>query len=94
MPETGITCPRCDRTSSNPSDILNRYCGACHKFHDNTPELRDRRLDPRYYDVITLKGQCPACDDPACAWGCPGGANVVMHRPGKPKERIIDARDS
>jgi len=29
-----ITCPRCGMTSYNPNDIRERYCGACHMFHD------------------------------------------------------------
>jgi hypothetical protein len=29
-----ITCPRCGRTSYNPNDIAQRYCGACHRFHE------------------------------------------------------------
>ena len=27
-----FTCPDCHRTSWNPSDIGNLYCGHCHKF--------------------------------------------------------------
>lgn len=27
-----ITCPQCDRTSYNPNDIKNKYCGNCRKF--------------------------------------------------------------
>lgn len=29
-----ITCPRCARTSHHPDDVTNRYCGACHQYHD------------------------------------------------------------
>lgn len=29
-----ITCHRCGRTSHNPNDVEQRYCGACHVFHD------------------------------------------------------------
>ena len=28
-----ILCLRCNRVSHNPSDISERYCGACHQFH-------------------------------------------------------------
>lgn len=36
-----ITCPRCRLTSYHPSDIRERYCGFCHRFHDDlTPEAR------------------------------------------------------
>ena len=30
----GITCLVCGRTSYHPRDISERYCGACHAFHD------------------------------------------------------------
>jgi len=29
-----IVCPRCGRVSFHPQDITNRYCGACHRFHE------------------------------------------------------------
>jgi hypothetical protein len=35
--QPSITCPVCERTSYNPHDIANRYCGNCHQFH---PEAR------------------------------------------------------
>jgi hypothetical protein len=38
FPEKGrpsITCPACQRVSYNPHDVMNRYCGACHRFHDD-----------------------------------------------------------
>lgn len=30
--EASITCPRCKRTSYNPNDIREGYCGACHAW--------------------------------------------------------------
>lgn len=30
-----ITCPRCNRVSHHPEDVRQRYCGACHAFHDD-----------------------------------------------------------
>lgn len=30
-----IRCHTCGRTSFNPGDIENRYCGHCHVFHDD-----------------------------------------------------------
>jgi hypothetical protein len=27
-----ITCKRCGRTSHNPTDVRNVYCGNCHRF--------------------------------------------------------------
>ena len=32
-----ITCTKCRRTSRNPHDVANRYCGFCHTFY---PEAR------------------------------------------------------
>jgi hypothetical protein len=32
-----ITCPQCGMTSYHPEDILQRYCGNCHRFHDEPP---------------------------------------------------------
>jgi hypothetical protein len=33
--EKTITCYRCGMTSYNPNDVLYRYCGNCHKPHEN-----------------------------------------------------------
>jgi hypothetical protein len=30
--EPRITCPTCGRTSFNPEDVKQRYCGFCHEF--------------------------------------------------------------
>jgi hypothetical protein len=27
-----FTCPRCQRTSTHPVDVRERYCGACHDW--------------------------------------------------------------
>ena len=35
-----ITCPRCGRTSYNRNDVRERYCGACHEFHETMPEAQ------------------------------------------------------
>ena len=29
-----ITCPQCGKTSHNPNDVRERYCGFCHQFHE------------------------------------------------------------
>jgi hypothetical protein len=29
---SSITCPRCGRTSHNPNDVREGYCGACHDW--------------------------------------------------------------
>lgn len=33
-PRPSITCPKCGRTSHNPNDVRERYCGNCHQYHD------------------------------------------------------------
>jgi len=33
----GIRCHTCGRVSYNLKDIDERYCGACHRFHDPNP---------------------------------------------------------
>ncbi len=30
-----IRCRRCGHTSYHPEDVRQRYCGACHRFHDD-----------------------------------------------------------
>jgi hypothetical protein len=30
-----FTCPDCGRTSHNPTDVRERYCGACHTFPED-----------------------------------------------------------
>ncbi len=32
---SSITCLICGRTSFNPTDIAQKYCGACHVFHED-----------------------------------------------------------
>jgi hypothetical protein len=29
-----ITCLRCQSISANPNDVENKYCGRCHRFHE------------------------------------------------------------
>ncbi|MBD2261410.1 hypothetical protein [Pseudanabaena sp. FACHB-2040] len=31
-----FTCPECHRTSYNPNDVLNSYCGACNRFFEES----------------------------------------------------------
>jgi hypothetical protein len=33
-----IYCLTCGMTSHNPHDVENRYCGNCHKFHEDEPQ--------------------------------------------------------
>ncbi len=49
------TCPQCRRTSYNPNDVRERYCGACHQYYDMMPVelvetlMRSRaRATPRF----------------------------------------------
>lgn len=41
---TAITCPRCGRTSHNPNDAAQRYCGWCHAFHDDMRAMEGFRV--------------------------------------------------
>lgn len=34
---SGIICLTCGRLSRNSNDVRERYCGACHRFHEVTP---------------------------------------------------------
>lgn len=34
-PPPSFICPRCGRRSYHPTDIAQRYCGACHRFLDS-----------------------------------------------------------
>jgi hypothetical protein len=31
----GIRCLVCGFTSWNPTDVAEKYCGSCHRFHDD-----------------------------------------------------------
>jgi hypothetical protein len=52
-----IRCSRCGLKSYNPNDVANRYCGSCHRFHEDDEQL----VGPR---AITT---CVAGDD---GWDC------------------------
>ena len=45
------TCPSCGRTSYNPNDTLNRYCGYCHVFEADKQAMN--RLDRDRIEKIT-----------------------------------------
>lgn len=30
-----IRCHTCDRVSFHPTDVTERYCGHCHRFHED-----------------------------------------------------------
>jgi ribosomal protein L37E len=37
-PQPSVTCPRCFKTSYNPDDIREGYCGNCHDWtYDGLP---------------------------------------------------------
>jgi ribosomal protein L37E len=40
MDQPSFTCPRCGRTSYNPADVKEGYCGNCHDWTRGT-ERRD-----------------------------------------------------
>src|ERR1044072_5227424 len=43
MKADSFTCPKCERTSHNPMDVHEQYCGACHEwFNDFGPMHYDR----------------------------------------------------
>lgn len=41
MPEPSFTCPRCGRTSHNPTDVVEGYCGACHDWTGRRNQIDD-----------------------------------------------------
>ena len=45
------TCPKCGRTSYNPNDVANKYCGYCHEFEEDemSDEPRPAIYDPEHY---------------------------------------------
>ena len=55
--EPSITCNACGSRSYHPDDVLNTYCGRCHKTHAHVTDFvitlpipksaRDKRLPPR-----------------------------------------------
>jgi len=51
-----ITCPRCGMTSYNPNDVLNKYCGACCRFHENVGRpVRRISLNDEWYDTLSTE---------------------------------------
>jgi len=34
-PHGAFVCPLCGRSSANPRDLAERYCGGCHRFVDD-----------------------------------------------------------
>jgi hypothetical protein len=47
MKADSFTCPKCARTSHNPMDVHEQYCGACHEwFNEYGPRYFDRSGNP------------------------------------------------
>lgn len=44
MTATSFTCPRCSRTSWNPDDVREGYCGACHDWTGASPLVTAARV--------------------------------------------------
>lgn len=42
MTGDSFTCPRCGRTSHNPTDIREGYCGACHDWTGSPQQQKPR----------------------------------------------------
>jgi hypothetical protein len=58
-----ITCHDCGFTSNNPNDVMNRYCGKCHKFHEEpNPGLAPALDNDAFDDIkkILTQGPTPA----------------------------------
>jgi hypothetical protein len=73
-----ITCPRCHRTSWNPNDIREGYCGFCHAFTRG--------------DLAVEPPTCPRCGEVAALLMPPEQAfcgneacNVLMWNPRDPE---------
>jgi hypothetical protein len=58
MADDSITCPVCKRVSHNLTDVQNRYCGACHVFHNEMGrELKASELQVGTVVIITKEGR-------------------------------------
>jgi hypothetical protein len=90
QPHASITCHQCGRTSHNRHDVLNRYCGFCHVFHEGgaspppTPPPPAAGLEPAKVEVLNLTsgpfaGRRLVLIDDDGALGLPNG-DIVMPR--------------
>jgi hypothetical protein len=78
-----ITCPQCGATSYNLNDIEHRYCGRCHRFHDDP---FDKILNDCLYCCgveFELGPRGGASRNITCI-GCGARFNIVDH-PGVPR---------
>lgn len=68
----GYTCPNCGRTSHNPNDLRERYCGWCHLFEGEDADddvTRFRCTDCGEHVLALGLSVCalpPRCN--VCAW--------------------------
>lgn len=54
------TCPNCGRTSHNPNDERERYCGACHRYEDGVRVI-DMASDPGTILLPPPPDVCQCC---------------------------------
>lgn len=55
-----ITCLRCKKTSFNPNDVTNKYCGNCHMYHESVwPPARLAWIT--HTDRNVISNDCPHC---------------------------------
>lgn len=59
-----IVCRLCGRESSNPHDVDERYCGACHVFHAAVASARELHRAGASHECSewpTAVGTCAVC---------------------------------
>ena len=59
--DKSIVCPKCGMVSYNPNDVANRYCGACHAFHADLPDLPSFCFDCGAYLMGGATQHKPGC---------------------------------
>lgn len=53
------TCPNCGRTSYNPNDVRESYCGFCHEYEESEkPEVHNIYRDGK---IHLLNEMCSTC---------------------------------
>jgi hypothetical protein len=73
MQPESFTCPRCGRTSYHPMDVANRYCGACHVFHPESPNRPESSVP-----ISCAEWDCEGC-----------GVHVVAVALRRPPEHML-----
>ena len=81
--QPSITCPFCKRVSYHPEDVRHRYCGACHRFHDDElPNRGTSRPDDTYCSKCDVFGHAtgsPACEFYYARWEKTDGNSKDNH---------------